>query len=74
MKFSRYRKFDAGGHLFSHTVASAVPSAVYGLTIVFGMGTGVTHKRITTSKFLVASAFAFRSAPYGAASRFGFSP
>ena len=45
--------FYAGSHLFSHTVSSAVPSAAYGLTIVFGMGTGVTHKRITTSKDLV---------------------
>ena len=44
--------FNAGSHLFFHTVSSAVPSAAYGLTIVFGMGTGVTHKRITTSKYL----------------------
>ena len=43
--------FYAGSHLSSHTVSSAVLSAAYGLTIVFGMGTGVTHKRITTSKF-----------------------
>ena len=31
-----------GGDLLSHTVAHAVPSAVEGLTAVFGMGTGVT--------------------------------
>ena len=37
-----------GIHLLSHTVSSIVPSAAYGLTIVFGMGTGVSHKRITT--------------------------
>ncbi len=31
-----------GGDLLSHTVASAVPSALKDLTSVFGMGTGVT--------------------------------
>ena len=31
-----------GGDLLSHTVARAVPSALRGLTAVFGMGTGVT--------------------------------
>ena len=44
-------KNEAGSHLLSHTVSSAVPSAAYVLTIVFGMGTGVTRKRITTGKF-----------------------
>ena len=34
-------KFGAGSHLLSHTVSSAVPSAAYVLTVVFGMGTGV---------------------------------
>ena len=43
-------KFQAGSHLLSHTVSSAVPSAAYVLTIVFGMGTGVSRKRITTGK------------------------
>ena len=42
--------FGAGGHLLSHTVSSAVPSAVWGLTIVFGMGTGVSPERIATKK------------------------
>ena len=59
MKFSRYIlirsikliKLEAGSHLLSHTVSSAVPSAAYVLTVVFGMGTGVSHKRITTSKY-----------------------
>jgi hypothetical protein len=32
----------AGSDLLSHTVSHAVPSAVAGLTSVFGMGTGVT--------------------------------
>ena len=43
-------KLEAGSHLLSHTVSSAVPSAAYVLTFVFGMGTGVSHKRITTGK------------------------
>ena len=38
----------SGNLLLSHTVASIVPSAVRGLTIVFGMGTGVTPGRIVT--------------------------
>ena len=37
-----------GSHLLSHPVTSAVPSAAWVLTIVFGMGTGVTPKRIAT--------------------------
>ena len=40
--------FWSGGHLLSHTVSSAVPSAACVLTVVFGMGTGVSHKRIAT--------------------------
>ena len=40
----------SGTHLLSHTVTSIVPSAAYVLTIVFGMGTGVTRKRIGTEK------------------------
>jgi hypothetical protein len=33
---------NAGSDLLSHAVAHTVPSAVSGLTSVFGMGTGVT--------------------------------
>ena len=44
---------DTGSHLLSHIVSNAVPSAAYVLTIVFGMGTGVSHKRITTGKYFV---------------------
>ena len=33
---------NSGGDLLSHTVASAVPSALLSLTSVFGMGTGGT--------------------------------
>ena len=40
--------FCFGGHLLSHTVSSAVPSAAQVLTIVFGMGTGVPPERIAT--------------------------
>ena len=43
-----YKPIGFGGHLLSHTVSSAVPSAVQVFTIVFGMGTGVTPKRIVT--------------------------
>ena len=35
-------KNNPGSDLLSHTVTRAVPSAVEGLTSVFGMGTGVT--------------------------------
>ena len=38
----------SGSHLLSQVVSNQVPSAVYALTIVFGMGTGVTHRRIAT--------------------------
>ena len=37
-----------GSHLLSQAVSSQVPSAVQGLTIVFGMGTGVSQGRIAT--------------------------
>ena len=43
--------FKFGGHLLSHTVSSAVPSAVQVFTIVFGMGTGVAPERIATKSF-----------------------
>ena len=47
--------FIIGGHLLSHTVSSIVPSAVWVLTIVFGMGTGVTPRRIATKNFCYLS-------------------
>ena len=43
--------FCAGSRLLSHAVSSIVSSAAYVLTVVFGMGTGVSHKRIATSVF-----------------------
>ena len=39
-----------GSHLLSRAVSSKVPSAAWVLTIVFGMGTGVTPRRIATGK------------------------
>ena len=44
-----------GIHLSSHTVSSIVFSAAYGLTVVFGMGTGVSRKRIDTRNLLFSS-------------------
>ena len=35
----------AGGGLLSHGLSTAVPSALTGLTTVFGMGTGVALSR-----------------------------
>ena len=43
-------KKDPGSHLLSHAVTSIVPSAANGLTVVFGMRTGVSQKRIATGK------------------------
>ena len=36
------RKMESGSDLLSRAVSSQVPSALKGLTSVFGMGTGVT--------------------------------
>src|SRR5438552_9865444 len=38
----RHKERDLGDDLLSQTVASPVPSALTGLTAVFGMGTGVS--------------------------------
>ena len=43
-----YVCFKSGSHLLSHTVSSIVSSAVWVLTIVFWMCTGVSPKRIAT--------------------------
>ena len=43
-----YKPIESGIHLLSHAVSSIVPSAGQVLTVVFGMGTGVSHKRIDT--------------------------
>ena len=44
----RFFFFLIGSHLLSHAVSSIVPSAAQVLTIVFGMGTGVSPARIAT--------------------------
>ena len=43
-----FLKKNSGAHLFSHIVTNIVPSAVFLLTVVFGMGTSVSPKRINT--------------------------
>ena len=53
--------FKSGSHLLSHAVSSIVPSAAYVLTIVFGMRTGVSHKRIATRVFVVLSSSMLRT-------------
>ena len=50
-----YTPMNPGTHLSSHTVSSIVLSAACGLTIVFGMGTGVSHKRIGTGNLYSVS-------------------
>ena len=50
-----YKPKAPGIHLSSHTVSSIVFSAAYGLTVVFGMGTGVSRKRIDTRNLLFSS-------------------
>ena len=48
-----YTPLGSGTHLLSHAVPSVVLSAVRGLTIVFGMGTGVSPGRIGTGNFVI---------------------
>ena len=43
-----------GSHLLSHAVSSIVSSAASVLTNVFGMGTGVSPKRIATGNLLLS--------------------
>ena len=45
----------SGSHLLSHAVSSIVPSAAQVLTIVFGMGTGVSPERIATGNIYLLS-------------------
>ena len=58
LPFSGYFLFSTGkvfkwtgGHLLFRTVSSAVPSADRVLTVVFGMGTGVSPGRIAARSF-----------------------
>ena len=48
-----YKPIESGIHLLSHAVSSIVPSADQVLTVVFGMGTGVSPKRITTRNVVI---------------------
>ena len=50
--FREFFFFEPGTHLSSHAVSSIVFSAAHVLTVVFGMGTGVSHGRIGTRIFL----------------------
>ena len=63
-----YKPIESGTHLLSHAVSSIVPSAAYVLTVVFGMGTGVSHKRIDTRIIRLSGPPAVLCKPsYGAA-------
>ena len=60
-------QIESGTHLLSHAVSSIVPSAAYVLTVVFGMGTGVSHKRIGTGiLMLLISPAVLCESSYGA--------
>ena len=57
--------FRSGSHLLSHAVSSIVSSAAQVLTIVFGMGTGVTPERIATeSVFSLLELLMFKKIRY----------
>ena len=60
----RLLNFSTGSRLLSHTVSGIVPSAVRVLTVVFGMGTGVSPGRIAARLSGVSPAFRFRFRPF----------
>ena len=43
-----YEPIDSGDHLLSQAASHQVPSTAQVLTVVFGMGTGVSPRRIIT--------------------------
>ena len=47
---STFYMSNCGGDLLSHTLSSAVPSALAGLASGFGMGPGVSLQLLTTDK------------------------
>ena len=47
----RSSSLDSGDHLLSQAASHQVPSTAQVLTVVFGMGTGVSPKRIITGNF-----------------------
>ena len=49
-----YKPIQSGIHLLSHTVSSVVSSAAKVLTIVFGMRTGVSPRRIATGNLTLS--------------------
>ena len=53
----------SGAHLLSHIVSNTVPSAAQVLTVVFGMGTGVSPKRIDTGNIGYRLSYFFISKP-----------
>ena len=52
---------NPGSDLLSHAVARTVPSAVAGLTSVFGMGTGVTQLRLPPGNAIQSLNFEVRT-------------
>ena len=68
--------FQSGSHLLSHTVSSIVSSAAWGLTIVFGMGTGVSPRCIATGTlfFQLSSCYGLQAALPASPSRIRFAP
>ena len=50
-----YEPINSGNHLLSQAVPRQVSSTVYVLTVVFGMDTGVPHKRIVTGNLFQVS-------------------
>ena len=62
-----YKPIYSGSHLLSRAVSSKVPSAAWVLTIVFGMGTGVSPKRIATRNFLLSTPLVPPSHSFGSA-------
>ena len=56
---------ESGNHLFSQAVSHQVSSADYVLTFVFGMGTGVSHKRIITVNFINHRLIISHFSPFG---------
>ena len=57
---SCFSKKDAGNYLLSQRVAPQVPSALEGLTTVFGMGTGVTLPVSSPARLSCLKIFALR--------------
>ena len=48
---------DSGDHLLSQAAAHQVPSTAQVLTVVFGMGTGVSPERIITRNLFIGMYF-----------------